>query len=141
MANILDKEIKLAKKKFQIMTRKTYPKGIALYFLKRDGRGKPFTVLAKFDYFGVQVDNFRHSQYIEVGVGLSEQITFDGATRSMKQIAGMTTHLANVLPSGESQVFATRDGEDLVPIWINATYRFYVKEVSDNFVLADNLST
>lgn len=138
MANLLDRAIKLKKKEHKLKHRLLHPKGQKAYILKRDGRDKVWTILAIFEYFGVEFASFRTSEYFEFAVGRNEPITVNGVTRTMSNIASIGTHIATVELDGSNAVMAIRTGDDLPPYYFDWTWRFFTKQVSDSFVPEEN---
>lgn len=133
MANILDKAIRLKRKEFEIKTRLLYPKGIKTYILKRDGRTQKFLQLASFLAFGVFFDNYRHSETIEFAVLSTDRFKMDTTSRTMREIASIATHIAQVMPSGESVVYAIRTGDEFQPFYLDYSFKFFVVQVGDSY--------
>lgn len=139
MANLLDKAIRLMRKKHKITHKRLHPKGQKAYILKRDGRTKPWTILAIFEVFGVDFSSFRTSEYFEFAVGRNELITVGDVSRTMSEVAGIATHIATVEPDGTNAVMAIRTADGLPPYYMEWTWTFFTKQVGDSFVPEDNI--
>lgn len=139
MANILQKAIKIKKKEFKLRTRILgLPKGHKLYFLKRDGMAKPWTILAVMDYWNEDFSKWRSSKNIQVAAYPQEQFTPFATTRTMMDIASLATHIA-IGGDDQFMVYAVRNGDDWKPYFMDWTYTFFVIQISDRFVPADNI--
>lgn len=136
MGNILDKGIKLTKKEFQIKTKLLYPKGIKAYILKRDGRTDKWTQLAIFNFFGVTFDHYRHSETIAFAVSQTERFAVGNTSRTMRETASIATHIAMVMPSEESIVYAIRTGDEFQPFYMDFSFKFFVIQVGDSYTPA-----
>jgi len=139
MARLLDTAIRLQKKRHTITHRLLHPKGQKAYILKRDGRGKSWTILAIFEVFGVEFSNFRTSEYFEFAVARDELMKVGDVTRTMSNVAGVATHIATVEPDGTNSVMAIRTGDGMPPYYMDWTWRFFTKQVGDSFVPEDNI--
>lgn len=135
MANLLEKGIRLHRKRHKIENKLLHPKGgLKAYILKRDGRTKRFTILAIFDNFGTEFDNWRHSQFIEFAVQPSESFSDGSVSRTMREVAEVADYIATVENlTGESVVYAIRTGDEYKPYWLNFTYRYFIRQVGDRF--------
>lgn len=139
MANILAKAIKLTKKEHKIKTKLLYPKGIKVYICKRDGRTQKFVTLATFDRFGVEFSAYRNSEIISFAVAEIERFIEGPNSRTMSEVSSIATHIAQVLPSGESVVYAIRKGDEFQPFYLDFTFKFFVQQTSDLFVPVENI--
>ncbi len=138
MANLNAKGIKITKKKHKIITRKLYPKGIKAYIAKRDGRTQFFDTYAEFEHFGIEFDHYRNASRIEFAVSDDQLFERDSNTRTMRQVAEIATHIALVKPNGESIVYAILKGDEYVPLYLDFSFKYYCKQVSDRFVPSNN---
>jgi hypothetical protein len=139
MSNFLDKAIRLMRKKHRITHKLLHPKGQKAYILKRDGRTKAWTILAIFEIFAVEFSNFRTSEYFEFAVARDELMKVGEIERTMSLVAGTATHIATVEPDGTNSVMAIRTGDGLPPYYMDWTWRFFTKQVSDTFDPEANL--
>lgn len=138
MPNLLDKAIRLKKKEHRLKKRLLYPKGRTAYILKRDGRTKPWTILAIFENFGIEFDRFRNSDYFEFAAAIDETFSNSGTPLRMQALTAIGTHIATVDDDGSSFVHAIRDGDEDKPCYLEFTWRFYTRQVSDTFDPAIN---
>lgn len=139
MPNLLDKAIRLKKKEHRLKKRLLYPKGRTAYILKRDGRLKSWTILAIFENFGIEYSNFRNSDYFEFAAALDETFSNSGTALRMQSLVAIGTHIATVDDDGSSFVHAIRNGDEDKPCYLDFTWRFYTRQVSDAFDPANNV--
>lgn len=139
MANFLAKAIKLKKKEFALKTKRLYPKGIKSYILKRDGRTQSFVILAIFDNYGIMFDSYRSTEVFKFAVSDTETFTQGSATRTMREVAAIGSHIALVKPDSDSVMYEIRKGDEFDPYYLDFVWKFAVKQIGDRFNPADNL--
>lgn len=138
MANLLAKAIRLKKKEFALKTRLLgLPKGSLCYILKRDGKIKPFTILAVMAFWNEDFSNYRTSKTFLFAAYADEVFRPFFTSRSMENISAIATHIAVVKPNGDTHCYAIRKGDEWTPYFFDWTYTFFAVSCSDIFVPAE----
>src|SRR6476469_1179864 len=133
----LDKAVRLTAKQIAIENKILQPnKGVgqSAYVLKRDGRSQSFTTLAVFENFRTNFDKFRHRLTFEFALPRNTSfVQKDGSTKTMTQIAMIHTHIAIVEADGSTVLYATNDGDQYEPYYMDWTWKFYGRQIGDVF--------
>lgn len=133
MPNLLDKSIKLWKKKHKIEGKLLKPKGRTAYILKRSGRTNSWIIYAIFENYGVDFDRFRNRDYFEFAAPLAATYDNSGTALRMNQIAQVATHIATVDADGFSIMHGIANGDEDKPHMMQFSWRFYTYQVGDTF--------
>lgn len=139
MGNILDKGTRLQKKQHAIRFKITGLKGAKAYLLRRDGTAKPFTILAVFDAWIMDEDNFRVSLTFRFAAGRTEAFRPFATSRTMRQIADVATDIAVVESDGSSTVYQIRKGDEWTVMFLDWEWKFYATLTKNTFVVEDNI--